>query len=320
MSEAVLSGLGAYLPRRVVTNDDLAERLDTSHEWIMSRVGIRERRIAGEGESPIQMGIRAGANALEAAGVEPYQVDLVIVSTCTMETVIPHAAPQVAQALGIESPGAFDVTSGCSGFNSALSSARALVASGAAEHVLVVSTERMSDWLDWQDRSVCVLLGDAAAAAVVSVSDVPGIGHTAWGSEAADAGVLGIPSRTGSLAMDGRSVYRWTSTIAPVARQALKLAGMEVEDLAGFVPHQANARIIDVLCERLEMPDSVHVARDIEWSGNTSSASVPLALTRALAAGDLAPGDPVLLFGFGAGLACAAQVVITPELGMVDHD
>jgi 3-oxoacyl-[acyl-carrier-protein] synthase III len=306
-------GLGHYRPANVVTNADLIARgVDTDDEWIKTRVGIAERRYADPGETVVDMAEAAASKALAASGVSEAEVDLVLVATCTMPTPVPAAAPNLAYRLGIDAPGAFDVNSGCSGFVYALNVASAAVQTGQARNVLVVASERFSGWLDWTDRSTCIILGDAAAAAVVGPSEEIGLGPVVWGSdgELSDAVVIDEESRF--FHQEGQAVYRWaTSKMAPVALEACRRAGIEPSELAAFVPHQANLRIIDAIAKKLDAPNAV-VARDIVTSGNTSAATIPLALSRMVEHGEIPSGAPVLLLGFGSGLAYAGQVVLAP--------
>jgi 3-oxoacyl-[acyl-carrier-protein] synthase-3 len=306
-------GLGHYRPANVVTNHDLIARgVDTDDEWIKTRVGIAERRWADPDETVVDMAEAASSKALAASGVSTNEVDFVIVVTCTMPEPIPAAAPQLAHRLGIAAPGAYDINSGCSGFVYALAAASAAVRAGQARHVLVTASERFSGWLDMTDRSTCIILGDAAAAAVVGGSDTAGIGPVVWGSDGAQSEAVVIDADSRFFRQEGQAVYRWaTSQMAPIALEACRRAGIVPADLAAFVPHQANLRIIDSLAKRLGIPDEL-VARDIVTSGNTSAATIPLALSRMVEAGQVASGAPVLMLGFGSGLAYAAQVVLAP--------
>ena len=310
-------GLGHYRPETIVSNADLIARgIDTDDEWIRSRVGITERHFAAEHETVVDMAAVAAANALASSGTTPDDIDLVLVATCTMPTPVPAAAPQLAYRLGIDSPGAFDVNSGCSGFVYSLNVATAAVQSGQARNVLVVAAERFSGWLDFTDRSTCIILADGAGAAVVGAGEASpigaGIGPVVWGSDGAQFDAVAIDERTGMFRQEGQSVYRWaTSRIAPVALQACERYGISPHEIAAFVPHQANLRIIDAIAKRLGVDNAV-IARDIETSGNTSAASIPLALSRMVEAGEISSGAPVLLVGFGSGLAFAAQVVLAP--------
>ena len=306
-------GLGHYRPANVVTNHDLIARgVDTDDEWVRSRVGIAERHWADANETVVDMAEAAGSKALAASGVPAGEVDLVLTVTSTMPEPIPAAAPQLADRLGIQAPGAYDISSGCSGFVYGLAAASAAVRAGQARHVLVVASERFSGWLDLADRTTCVILGDGAGAAVVGPSDEPGIGPVVWGSDGAMYDSVAIDAETRFFRQEGQAVYRWaTSTMAPIALEACRRAGIEPADLAAFVPHQANLRIIDAIARRLGVPDAI-VSRDIVTSGNTSGATIPLALSRMVERGEVASGAPVLLLGFGSGLAYAGQVVLAP--------
>jgi 3-oxoacyl-[acyl-carrier-protein] synthase III len=306
-------GLGHYRPNNVITNHDLIARgVDTDDEWIKSRVGIAERRWADPDETVVDMAEAAASKALAASGVATAEVDLVLVASCTMPTPVPAASPQLAARLGIQAPGAFDVNSGCSGFVYALNAASAAVLAGQARNVLVVAAERFSGWLDMTDRSTCIILGDGAGAAVVGPSDVVGLGPVVWGSDGEQFDTVAIDERTHTFRQEGQAVYRWaTSQMTPIALEACRRAGVAPEELAAFVPHQANLRIIDALAKRLGAPNAL-VARDIVTSGNTSAATIPLALSRMVERGEIASGAPVLILGFGSGLAYAGQVVLAP--------
>jgi 3-oxoacyl-[acyl-carrier-protein] synthase-3 len=306
-------GVGHYRPSNVVTNHDLIARgVDTDDEWIRTRVGIAERRFADPDETVIDMAEAASSKALAASGVAPGDVDLVLVATCTMPTPVPAAAPQLASRLGIHAPGAFDVNSGCAGFVYALNVASAAVRSGQAHTVLVTAAERFSGWLDWSDRSTCIILADGAGAVVVSGSTDTGIGPVVWGSDGDQSGAVVIDERERVFRQEGQAVYRWaTAQMAPIALEACRRAGIAPQDLAAFIPHQANLRIIDALARRIDASNAV-IARDIVTSGNTSAATIPLALSRMVERAELPSGAPVLLLGFGAGLAYAAQVVLAP--------
>ncbi len=306
-------GLGHYRPANVITNHDLIARgVDTDDEWIKSRVGIAERRWADADETVVDMAEQAGSKALAASGISAAEVDLVLVATCTMPTPVPAAAPNLATRLGIDAPGAYDINSGCSGFVYALNSASGAVLTGQARNVLVVASERFSGWLDMTDRSTCIILADGAGAAVVGPSDTPGFGPVVWGSDGEHFDTVAIDEQSRFFRQEGQAVYRWaTGQMAPVGTEACRRAGVAPEDVVAFVPHQANLRIIDSLARRIGLPNAV-VARDITTSGNTSAATIPLALSRMVEAGEIPSGAPVLLLGFGAGLAYAAQVVLAP--------
>ncbi|MFI7699095.1 beta-ketoacyl-ACP synthase III [Nonomuraea sp. NPDC049480] len=304
--------LGHYQPANVVTNDDLAKTMDTNDEWIQSRVGIKERRVAPESESLEDMATIAGGKALAASGLSPDDVDLVIVATCTLESQIPNASAVVAHRLGIKAPGAFDVNAACAGFCYALGTASAAVRAGAARHVLVIGAEKLSQWVDWTDRSTAVIFADGAGAAVVGPSDVPGIGPVVWGSAGDKADAIHIKDRTTFLHQEGQTVFRWaTTTLHPVALEACSRAGVDPAELAAFVPHQANLRIIEAIARKLGADKAV-IARDIVNAGNTSAASIPLALSRMLERGEVRSGGLALVLGFGAGLTYAGQVIEIP--------
>jgi 3-oxoacyl-[acyl-carrier-protein] synthase III len=306
-----LLGLGQHRPPRLVTNDDLTATLDTDDRWIRDRTGIAARRIAADDAGVVSMATDASAKALADAGVDPTDVDLVVVATCTMPTAIPGAAAQVATGVGATRAGAFDVNAACAGFCYGLSVAADAVRSGTARHVVVVGAEKLSDWVDWSDRRSAILFGDGAGAAVVGPAadgQASGIGPVVWGSDGARANLIDVPVG-GKLRLDGPAVFRWaTTSLADVARAACTAAGIEPSDLAAFVPHQANMRIVEVVARRLGATQAV-VADDITDTGNTSAASVPLALGRLREEGRVAKGDRALLLAFGAGLTWAGQVV-----------
>jgi 3-oxoacyl-[acyl-carrier-protein] synthase-3 len=305
-------GLGSAQPEQIVGNDELARRVDTNDEWIRKRVGIANRRIAGSEQSLLDLASEAGGKAVADAGLAPSDIDTVLVATCTMPTPLPHAASQVADRIGIGTPGAFDVNAACAGFCYGLATASDHVRSGSARHVLVIGAEKLSDRLDWDDRSTCVIFADGAGAVVVGPSEQPTIGPVAWGSAGERVDTIQIKDRNSFLWQEGQAVFRWATTaLAPVALEACARAGIAVTDLAAFVPHQANLRIIEAIARKLGAP-GVLVATDIVDAGNTSSASIPLALARMVERGELPSGAPVLLLGFGAGLTYAGQVVRCP--------
>ncbi|MEV7805670.1 beta-ketoacyl-ACP synthase III [Microbispora sp. NPDC088329] len=303
---------GGYQPAQVVTNDDLAARLDTSDEWIQSRVGIKERRVAGPEESEIDLAVQAGGKALAASGLSSDDIDLVIVATCTIEAPIPNAAGRVAHRLGITAPGAYDLNAACAGFCYALAAASDAVRSGSATNVLVVGSEKLTQWVDRDDRSTAVIFADGAGAAVVGPSDRPGIGPVAWGSAGDKAEAIMVKDRRSFLYQEGQTVFRWATTaLHPVAKLACERAGVDPADLDAFVPHQANLRIVEAIARKLGADKAV-VARDIVLAGNTSAASIPLALSRMIERGEVRSGDLALLLGFGAGLTYASQVIEIP--------
>jgi 3-oxoacyl-[acyl-carrier-protein] synthase III len=312
---ARILAFGGYQPDNVVTNNDLARQMDTSDEWIRSRVGIISRRIAGPEESVTDMATAAGGKALAASGLSAADIDLVIVATCSTDVPIPNVSATVAHRLGIIGPGAYDLNAACAGFCYALAAASDTIRAGSAGHILVVGAEKMSAWMDWNDRSTCIIFADGAGAAVVGPAgpgEPPGIGPVVWGSAGDMAERITIPGRNGGLRQDGQAVFRWATTqLHPVALQACERAGIKPEDLSAFVPHQANLRIVEAIARRLGIPRE-RVADDIVHAGNTSSASIPLALSRMAERGALEPGTAALLLGFGAGLCYAAQVITIP--------
>ena len=310
---ARILGMGHYRPANVVTNQDLIDRgVDSNDEWIRTRVGIAERRWADPDETIVDMAEAAGSKALASSGVPASDIDFLIVATCTMPEPVPAAAPQVAARLGINAPGAYDISSGCSGFVYGVAAAAAAIQSGQARNVLLVASERFSGWLDMADRGTCIILGDGAGAAVIGPSETAGTGPIVWGSDGAQHDTVAIDAESRFFRQEGQAVYRWaTSQMAPVALEACRRAGIDPSELAAFVPHQANLRIIDAIAKRLGATNAV-VAKDIVTSGNTSAASIPLALSRMVERGEIPSGAPVLLLGFGSGLAYAAQVVLAP--------
>jgi 3-oxoacyl-[acyl-carrier-protein] synthase III len=312
---ARVMSFGGYQPANVVTNDELAARVDTTDEWIRSRVGIVSRRYAAPDETVADMAVVAGGKALAASGLSPADIDLVIVATCSTESPIPNASAEVAHRLGIVAPGAYDLNAACAGFCYALSNASDAVRAGTARHVLVIGSEKMTAWIDPDDRSTCIIFADGAGAVVVGpVADgePSGIGPVAWGSAGDMASKITIADRDSFIYQEGQAVFRWATTaMHPIAAQACERAGIAVGDLSAFVPHQANLRIIEVIARKLGVPREL-MADDIVHSGNTSSASVPLALAAMAERGDLKPGSYALLLGFGAGLCYAAQVITVP--------
>ena len=326
LTHAAMLGLGVHRPERVVTNDEICEVLDSTDEWIQTRSGIRTRRFAADDETLIGMSISASERALKAAGVDAHQIGCVIVATSTHPEHTPASAPQVANGLGITAAG-FDVSAGCAGFCHALNLAASMVRAGQESHVLVVGVEQLSRFMDPTDRGTAFIFADGAGAVVVGPSDAARIGPTAWGSDGSQAHVitqtpscLGGPSHSDAdhpvVQMEGTAVFRWAPfAMAKVAHEALGLAGIGVDDLDAFIPHQANLRITQTLAKNIGLPDSVAVATDIVDSGNTSAASVPLAMEAMIRQDEAVPGDTALLIAFGAGLSYAGQVVTLPPLG-----
>jgi 3-oxoacyl-[acyl-carrier-protein] synthase-3 len=309
---ARLAGVAGYRPRRVVTNHELAGRLGVTASWIERRLGVRRRRFAGPGESVAEMAAAAAAKALAAAGEPAARVDLVILATCSAPSPMPNIASQVAARLGVPGAGAFDVNAACAGFSYALGTADGLVRSGLSECALVIGAERMTDWVDPGDADTATIFADGAGAAVVTRAARTSIHPVVWGGDGSRGGLLGIADRHSAIRMDGPAVYRWATTeLVPVAEAACRAAGLTPAELKGFVSHQANLRMINRLADALGVT-GVAVADDIVASGNTSAASIPLALARLIDLGRVRAGDPVLLLGFGAGLSYAAQVIDCP--------
>jgi 3-oxoacyl-[acyl-carrier-protein] synthase III len=311
---ARLLAVAAERPRRSMINAELPDALQTTDRWIRDRTGIGARGVAGDGESIIDLATAAAGKALATAGVDPADVDLLLLASCSLPSPVPGAAPAVATRLGLGG-GALDVNAACAGFCYALSLAAAAVQTGTARTAVVVGAERMTDWIDWTDRGTAILFGDGAGAAVLTGYAEPanGIGPVVWGSDGDGRDLIRVPDFERHLSMDGSAVFRWaTSSVAAVAREACARAGVTPSDLAAFVPHQANQRIVSAVARQLDLPDRVVIADDVTTSGNTSSASVPLALARLIEAGRIRTGDPVLLVAFGAGLSWAGQVVLCP--------
>jgi 3-oxoacyl-[acyl-carrier-protein] synthase III len=325
---ARIIGIGEHRPTRVVTNDEICANIDSSDAWIRERSGIITRRFAAPDETVVDMATSAASKALAAAGVEPAELDLVLLATCTHPFQTPGGASEVQDRLGAVKAGAMDVNAACAGFSYALSIASDAVRAGSARTVVVIGSEKMSDFIDPHDRGMAFLFGDGAGAAVVTASDNPGIGPVVWGSDGSNVRTItqepnyievqhalatGTPLPPVALRMAGQTVFRWAVTrMGPVAKRALDLAGVSPDELGAFVPHQANLRIVESLVKTLKLPDTVVVARDMETQGNTSSASIPLALSALLERGEVESGRPALFIGFGAGLTYAAQVVEIP--------
>jgi 3-oxoacyl-[acyl-carrier-protein] synthase-3 len=306
-------GLGSYRPRRRVTNDELSQTMDTNDEWIRTRVGIAERRWAGPDETLVEMSIAAGGKALAASGLAPDAIDLVIVSSATLTVPIPGVGPQVAHRLGIQRPGAFDLNAGCAGFCYALGVGVDAIRAGSATNALIVGVERLTDVIDPTDRATAVIFADGAGAMVIGASDDPGIGPVAWGSDGDQFTAISIPAGEPYMGMAGQAVYRWATTkLTQTLQEAMDRAGVGPEDIDVFAPHQANLRIIESMAKKLGLPESTVIARDIVQAGNTSAASVPLALAALMESGEAKSGDTALVLGYGAGLTVAGQVLELP--------
>ena len=319
---ARISGVGGYRPKRIVPNAEIVDRINSSDEWIRERSGIIERRWAGPDEGIIEMSAWAAEPALAMAGIEGSEIDAVVMATVSWPYQTPAAAPLLAERFGSKAA-AFDISAACAGYCHGIGLASDMVRTGRADNVLVVGVERLTDFTDKDDRGTAFIFGDGAGAAVVSASDTPGIGPTIWGSDGAQWDVisqreswidvhekdLGWPT----IGMAGQTVFRWAVWgMAPVAKRALEAAGISADQLDAFIPHQANVRIIDAMIKQLKLPEDIPVARDIAYTGNTSAASIPLAMERMIRHEEIPRGGLALQIGFGAGLAYAAQVVVIP--------
>lgn len=317
---ARILGVGSFQPEHVVTNADLAKRVETDDAWIRSRVGIAERRIADAGTLLPDMAVEAGTAALKDAGFDPAGLDAVVVATCTMPNPIPNAAAQVATGVGANGVAAFDLNAACAGFSYGVGVAADMIRAGSARHVLVIGAEKLSDWVDWDDRSTCIIFADGAGAALLGPAESPdevGVGPVVWGSAGDIASTIRILGEsTNKLHQEGQAVFRWATTaIAPVALGAIERAGLTPADIDVLIPHQANLRIVEAVAKKLRQKgarEDMVVADDIVHSGNTSSASIPMALDHMRTAGRVRSGDVLLLVGFGAGLSYAGQVVVCP--------
>ncbi|MEV6339998.1 beta-ketoacyl-ACP synthase III [Nocardia vinacea] len=323
-------GLGVYRPARIVTNDEVAGPIDSSDEWIRTRSGIKTRRFASKEETIHSMSVAASRGALESAGVEADQIDCVIVATSTHLLLTPAAAPQIATELDMNGTAAFDISAGCAGFCHALALASDLVRAGTAGHVLVIGVEKLTNTINPKDRATAFLFADGAGAVVVGPSEEQGIGPTVWGSDGTQHHAIrqdkdwieffeeieekGLDAVRPYLAMEGTAVFRWAAhSLEKVCRDAIDRAGLSTDDLDAMIPHQANGRIIEIMARVLKLPEHCALANDIEETGNTSAASIPLAMEALLRKGESKPGDTALLIAFGAGLSYAAQVVTLPN-------
>jgi 3-oxoacyl-[acyl-carrier-protein] synthase-3 len=317
-----IAGVGSFLPRRIVTNEEMCTMIDSSDEWIQQRTGIVERRWASDDEPLSYMVAEASRRAIEHAGVPTDDIDAVIVASVTHLKATPALAPILAAELGLKDPAAYDISAACAGFCYALAQADALIRAGSAKSVLIVGAERLSDLTDKTDRSTAFLFADGAGAAVVVGSDTPGVGPVVWGSDGTQADVItqtadfrdAVPTgKMPTLYMDGKPVFRWATTfIADAALDILKQTGIEPEQLDVFIPHQANNRITDSMLRHLKLPERVVVARSIKHIGNTSASTIPIAMDELLTSGEAHSGQTALIIGFGAGLVYAGQVVVLP--------
>ncbi|WP_298229996.1 beta-ketoacyl-ACP synthase III [Gryllotalpicola sp.] len=321
-------GVGGARGGLVVTNDEIVEPLGISDEWIRRRTGIVTRRRAPRDVQVQDLAEQAGAAALEASAVDPADIDAVIVATASWVRQTPGMAPIVAAALGASpSAAAYDVNAGCAGFCYGIGQADSMIRSGLARHVLLIGAEKLSPFADPTDRTISFIIGDGSGAAVLGPSDVPRIGPTVWGSDGTHADAITVthswldykyagdePVEWPTARQEGPSVFRWATSVVPqFAAQAIEAAGLRPEDIDVFIPHQANLRIIESVGTALGLRDDVVIARDVIDTGNTSAASVPLAMERLLREGAAHGGQLALEFGFGAGLCYAAQVVELPE-------
>ncbi|MDT0203322.1 beta-ketoacyl-ACP synthase III [Nocardioides sp. AE5] len=327
-AHAAILGVGAYRPRTVVPNADVIEAIDSSDEWIQQRSGIKTRGFAQDDETVVMMSVNASRQALDRAGIGPEQVGTVIVATVSHLLQTPSAATMIAHELGTNKAAAFDISAACAGFCHGVALAADMVRSGSSGHVLVIGVERLSDITSPSDRGTAFIFADGAGAVVVGPSEVPGIGPVVWGSDgehydhirqdvpwddALEQATSGELAEAPHLVMQGSAVFRWAAfEMAKVAQEALDRAGITPEQLDVFVPHQANNRITDAMARAMKLPETVQIARDIIDQGNTSAASVPMALERMISDGQARSGDTALLIAFGAGLAYAAQVVTVP--------
>ena len=336
-----IHGVGSFRPDTIVTNDDVCQWIDSSDEWIQQRTGIITRARADENTSLLDMAEGAAREALASAGIEASQLGAVIVSTVTFPYATPSAAAALADRIGATPAPAFDISAACAGYCYGVAQADSLVRSGTAEYVLVVGAEKLSDVIDNHERTISFLLGDGAGAVIIGPSEVPGISPSVWGSDGSKWAAIGMthsqldlrdavlqaessPEGTAlvagteaqlwpTLRQDGQTVFRWAVwEMAKMAKKALADAGVTAEDLAAFIPHQANMRIIDEMVKQLKLPESVAVARDIATAGNTSAASIPMAMDRMLKENPELSGGLALQIGFGAGLVFGAQVVLLP--------
>jgi len=317
-------GWGKALPERVLTNDELSHLVDTSDGWIRERTGIAERRIAGEGETTASLAIQAARGALKKAGFDPINLDLIIVATMTPEHPFPATACLVQDALGASRAAAFDISAACTGFIYALALATQCIQAGAYDHALVIGAETLSRVLDWEDRRTCVLFGDGAGATLLGARNSPGgVLTTVLGADGSGADLLIMPAggsrypitpeamaeKMHYLQMDGRKIFRFATRIIPqVVREALDKANVPLEHLELLIPHQANQRIIEASAQRLGLPME-RVFCNLSHYGNTSAASIPIALCEALEAGQVQVGDHLALVGFGAGLTWGAAII-----------
>ncbi|WP_448222828.1 beta-ketoacyl-ACP synthase III [Gordonia iterans] len=321
-----IRSIGAYRPERVVTNDEICEHIDSSDEWIYTRTGIKSRRFARRDEDVVEMGVNAGRKAIANALLSGADIDAVILATNTHLLLTPAGATKIATELGANGVPAFDVTVGCAGFGYAMSLAADMLRGGSATNVLVIGAEQLSIALDMTDRTNCFIFGDGAGAVVLGPTDELELGPVVWGSDGSQYNAIrqdidwvtfldGDRVQRPFLRLEGTAVFRWAAfEMGKAAQQALDVAKVDASDIDVFVPHQANSRINELLARNLHFPESTVVANDIATTGNTSAASIPLAMEELLSTGAAKPGDTALLLGYGAGLSYAAQVVKLPPI------
>ena len=329
MRNTQILSVGAYRPARVVPNSELVERIDSSDEWIQQRTGIATRHWAGADESLADMAVEASKIAIKRAGLTAADIDTVIFATITYPYQTPSASTEVALRLGIENSAAFDINAACAGFCYSVGVASDMVRSGTSTYGLVIGAEKISDFLDPDDRATSFIFADGAGAVVIGPSDHVGIGKTMMGSDVSNREAIAmVPSwldyKPGAnlaqnswpvIHQEGQKVFRWAVyEIAKVGKEIIADSGLTPDEIAAFIPHQANERIIDSLAKSMELPESVAIARDIRTTGNTAAASVPLAMDALLAERPELHGKNALLLGFGAGLVYAGQVVELPPV------
>ncbi|GAC57413.1 3-oxoacyl-[acyl-carrier-protein] synthase III [Gordonia hirsuta DSM 44140 = NBRC 16056] len=322
-----IRGIGAYRPERVVTNDEICELIDSSDEWIYTRTGIKTRRFARRDEDVVEMGIAAGRKAIANALLSGSDIDAVILATNTHLLLTPAGATKIATELGAGGVPAFDVTVGCAGFGYGMALAADMLRGGSATNVLVIGAEQLSVALDMTDRTNCFIFGDGAGAVVLGPTPELEVGPVVWGSDGSQYDAIRqdidwITFLDGDdhaarpyLRLEGTAVFRWAAfEMGKAAQRALDVAKVDAADVDVFVPHQANSRINELLARSLHFPETTRIANDIENTGNTSAASIPLAMEQMLSTGEAKPGDTALLLGYGAGLSYAAQVVKMPPI------
>lgn len=323
--QVCIAGTGSYVPEKVLTNEELAKRVDTSDEWIFTRTGIRERRIAAEGEFTSHMASNAARKALEQAGMDASEIQLIIVATITPDTITPATACYVQQQLGASNAVAFDISAACSGFLYAMKISKRMIADGAFENALIIGAEKLSAFVNWEDRTTCVLFGDGAGAAVLrrAAPEEGAILATEMGTDGNLTHLLNIPGggsacpitasnvndHLATLAMQGKEVFKHAvNRMKESAEIVIQRAGLQADDIACVIPHQANLRIIDAIAERLSVPEG-RVFVNLDKYGNTSAAAVAIALDEANRTGAFKRGDNIVMVVFGAGLTWAAAAV-----------